>query len=286
MQRQEPQAPLFTRSNLKGVVAVWSLRGLARPSPPRGLSGPPGPRARAPRELKTRRVRRRWRRADEGRGRPSSSSSPASPARRRASVHPLGLGLRRESGHHGAGGGARAIPRAALPLRAPPPPVAGRGTSPAAAGARRWGREPEPGALMSPRGRRRPGAPLGLDFRYAAGSGGGIALPGGGRASPAAGSAGGWGAAEQPANCSSGSYAPSLVWRARVESGPCVRELFAGRRGGPDPPSGGGCRGSAPLGQRTQGGLSPRPPAPALRQPSRGRMPGPRAPARAVPARV
>ncbi|XP_027460270.1 uncharacterized protein LOC113928604 [Zalophus californianus] len=38
---------------------------------------------------------------------------------------------------------------------------------------------------------------------------------------------GGWGAAEQPARGSSGCSASRLVWRARVESGPCVRELFA-----------------------------------------------------------
>ncbi|XP_055286322.1 uncharacterized protein LOC129558934 [Moschus berezovskii] len=45
-----------------------------------------------------------------------------------------------------------------------PPPGVGFGASPAAAGARRWDREPEPRALMSPRGRS-PGARLGLELR-------------------------------------------------------------------------------------------------------------------------
>lgn len=55
-------------------------------------------------------------------------------------------------------------------------------------GAGRWGREPEPGALMSPRGRQRPGARLGLELRYTARPGPGA---GGGRpGEPAAGS--GW----------------------------------------------------------------------------------------------
>lgn len=109
-------------------------------------------------------------------------------ARRRTSVHPVGLGL-------GRGADLRRGRRLPGQRRgsALPPPVAGRGASPVAAGAWRWGPEPEPGALMSPHGRRRPGARLGLELRYARRGrepGGGQAVgscggfPGGDRANP------------------------------------------------------------------------------------------------------
>lgn len=99
-------------------------------------------------------------------------------------------------------------------------PLAGRGASPAAAGAGRWGREPQPGALMSPCGGRRAGSRLGQEFRYAAGPGGGA---GGGRATrrgaqraprpgEVGGHRGGAGASFLWV------FRPSLDWRARVES--------------------------------------------------------------------
>lgn len=62
--------------------------------------------------------------------------SPEQEARRGTGVHPLSLG----PGHSEGAGSSGAAPQLSAPA-----PVAGRGASPAAAGARRWGPGPEPG---------------------------------------------------------------------------------------------------------------------------------------------